>query len=219
MPPGQVVTGTDQVTAPSGGEDLGLLDISGDGQLDILANFGDAGGLQVWNSNAGVRGWQSYDRPGVEDVKAVDFDGDGRLDLATDEGDNGLFVYTNASRQWVQMTDQNAGGTTVVDDGADTLVGGDGDDTILGLSGNDDMTGGLGADMFVFGDQMGHDVIQDFGNGGDMLDFSAVSSVSTVQEVLDSSTVIGGDTVITLDGLGDVTLMGYTNLSEADIYI
>ncbi len=66
-------------------------------------------------------------------------------------------------------------GHDVLDGGAgkDVIQGDGGNDTISGGLGEDTMTGGNGADVFVFEDRMRADVITDFRDGIDLLDFSS----------------------------------------------
>ncbi|MEZ5670518.1 MAG: calcium-binding protein [Alphaproteobacteria bacterium] len=64
--------------------------------------------------------------------------------------------------------------------GGDILVGMDGADTLIGGSGLDTLIGGTGADTFVFsdtGDGFGDDVVDDFEDGIDLLQFFGVDSV------------------------------------------
>ena len=79
--------------------------------------------------------------------------------------------------------------------GSDRLFGGEGDDRIhggrfkdgfvdrhgdllVGGEGNDTLTGGAGGDIFVFGRDHGTDFITDFGNGGDVIDLSALEGIA-----------------------------------------
>jgi VCBS repeat-containing protein len=60
-------------------------------------------------------------------------------------------------------------------DGGDfshTLIGGDGPDWLLAGRGNDTLTGGKGPDTFVFGPQIGKDVITDFDSKNDVIQFN-----------------------------------------------
>ncbi len=56
-------------------------------------------------------------------------------------------------------------------DGADRLMGGIGNDTLKGGAGDDWLSGGSGTDKFVF--NAGHDIIDDFALGEDMLELDA----------------------------------------------
>ena len=65
--------------------------------------------------------------------------------------------------------------------GDDTLVGLDGEDTLIGGSGLDVLIGGADADVFVFSDTgvgYGDDVVDDFEDGIDTMQFVGVDSVS-----------------------------------------
>lgn len=55
---------------------------------------------------------------------------------------------------------------------ADTLLGDDGDDKLVGSAGDDTLKGGAGADTFEFEVGDGSDVIEDWQDGTDILDFS-----------------------------------------------
>lgn len=52
-------------------------------------------------------------------------------------------------------------------EGDDKLTGGKGNDTFIGGAGNDILNGGLGSDTYLFGNNHGHDVIQENGNRND----------------------------------------------------
>lgn len=103
--------------------------------------------------------------------------------------------------------------------GADYLVGGNGNDVIDGSSGNDTinggngddtMSGGSGADVFIFAQtESGADVISDFEDGVDVMDFSASSFIYSDLVI----TSDGTDTTVAItDGfgitLGTITLIG-----------
>jgi uncharacterized protein (TIGR03118 family) len=97
-------------------------------------------------------------------------------------------------------------------DGADRLLGGDGRDTLTGGMGDDFLDGGKGRDVFVFAGQFGDDRIADFdaywSNGQDLIDFSAYDLTSETfasRVEIDSA---NGNTVITIDGGGTITLLG-----------
>lgn len=72
--------------------------------------------------------------------------------------------------------DYISGGT-----GKDNIKGGNGDDTIIGGAGDDQMRGGNGADVFVFENGMNRDLITDFQDGVDLLDYSAMGLVDVSQ--------------------------------------
>ncbi|MBZ0329351.1 DUF4214 domain-containing protein [Halomonas sp. ANAO-440] len=67
--------------------------------------------------------------------------------------------------------------------GDDVLVGGAGNDTINGGAGSDLLTGGTGDDIFIFDGAVGSgdrdNLITDFGNGANLINFSTVASDGT----------------------------------------
>ena len=83
--------------------------------------------------------------------------------------------------------------------GRDNLVGGAGADRLEGGAGADRLTGNTGADTFVFDRGFGRDVITDFRDGVDLLDFSGHSAISGVDDL--GIAQVGLHTVIT-DGVG-----------------
>lgn len=85
--------------------------------------------------------------------------------------------------------------------GGDTLIGGDGADLLSGDKGDDVLIGGAGADRFSFKDGTGRDVVVDFSAAqGDHIALS-VAQAADFQALSGKMTMIGADTVITLDGL------------------
>src|SRR5262249_49420152 len=78
--------------------------------------------------------------------------------------------------------------------GNDTLEGNGGNDTIAGGLGDDSLAGSAGNETYVFGDNWGHDLVDEPAGGGiDKLDLSAVTAPLTIQ--------LGSITVA--DGIGD----------------
>lgn len=72
-----------------------------------------------------------------------------------------------------------------LDSAADLLNGGGGDDLLFGRAGADTLIGGAGADRFaVTGAGFGHDVVLDFGDGVDRLDFSRYAGANFAAMVL-----------------------------------
>lgn len=85
--------------------------------------------------------------------------------------------------------------------GDDVVLGGDGWDFLSGDRGNDTLTGGAGADDFHFFGSAGLDVVTDFNAAeGDRVLLLAGSSWTAAQ--------VGSDTVITVDGAGQMVLQG-----------
>ena len=106
--------------------------------------------------------------------------------------------------------DKLTGGTgnDLLDGGAgqDVLSGGAGDDVLLGGSGHDKLSGGAGADIFVFDDDFGADIISDYGRG-DRIDLSAIEGLDSFSDLVINYTakqavIVIGDDRIMLTGLG-----------------
>ena len=97
---------------------------------------------------------------------------------------------------------------------ADRLFGQSGDDFLDGGAGNDVLTGGRGDDFFIFNG--GRDRITDFVNDREMIELAGTPlgiAGMTVEQVLDTATVIDGDTVIDF-GSGNVLVV--ENFSDID---
>ncbi|MGD9861843.1 MAG: calcium-binding protein [Pseudodonghicola sp.] len=105
-------------------------------------------------------------------------------------------------------------------DGRDALFGEDGNDLLRGNQkadllngglGDDIMIGGAGADTFIFAG--GLDQITDFKNDVDTIQVlgGLVPFGTTVQDLVDSATVVDGNTVIALDADNVLTIKGLTD--------
>jgi Ca2+-binding RTX toxin-like protein len=87
-------------------------------------------------------------------------------------------------------------------DDDDSIHGGTGDDYIEGGVDNDQLRGGKGDDVFGFNEGDGTDVIEDFGNGGDVIDLTSMGL--TFDDIFlsqDESTAVieAGDVTIRLE--------------------
>ncbi|MGI1662651.1 beta strand repeat-containing protein [Palleronia sp. KMU-117] len=112
-------------------------------------------------------------------------------------------------------------------DGNDSVFGGAGNDALIGDAGNDSLNGGTGddfllglggADVFVFDDAWGNDVVKDFTDGVDLLNFALHSGVSSLSDLVIQQS--GANTRITLatPGADVLTLADFdaADLSAAD---
>ena len=103
--------------------------------------------------------------------------------------------------------------------GDDTLLGGGGIDFLDGGTGNDILTGNGGFDRFIFDTaQFGQDVITDFANNNERIDFRG-SGLSFADLLIE---IDNGDTIITIDGdpnANSITLEGITSLIDAADFI
>ena len=95
----------------------------------------------------------------------------------------------------------------------DYLDGGNGADTLNGNAGNDRMVGGGGADTFVFTGSWGYDRVQDFALGVDVIDLSAIGSVSDMGDILDAAVNRSGGVELVF-GPGTIFLR---NIDVADL--
>lgn len=96
----------------------------------------------------------------------------------------------------------------------DILEGDSGSDLIYGDKGNDTLRGGSESDIFIFRAESGVDIIQDFEQGSDKLQFSS-DIFSNRNDVISSF----NNAVIDLGNGNQVTLIGITNLNDTDIII
>ena len=102
------------------------------------------------------------------------------------------------------------------DDKDNVFETGRGDDTLDGGSGDDTLEGGAGSDTFVFRGVFDHDVINDFNEDIDALEFYASDGTTILASDLVESTNGDGDKVLsTADGLSSVTLVGQSTVTPA----
>lgn len=95
--------------------------------------------------------------------------------------------------------------------GNDVLIGEAGGDTIIGGGGNDSLLGGPGGDRFAFQANGGKDVVRDFEDGIDRLDFRRVAAVHSIDDLVirefGHGTVIAfGDDRVVLPGVDAAVL-------------
>lgn len=93
--------------------------------------------------------------------------------------------------------------------GQATLDGGAGRDTLHAEDAGGQMTGGADADVFVFGGRLDkHWVITDFENDVDTIRVPNSLSLTKWHFIRNHAVVVDGNTVISLDGGGTITLLG-----------
>jgi Ca2+-binding RTX toxin-like protein len=94
--------------------------------------------------------------------------------------------------------------------GKDTLNGGSGDDTLDGGYGSDLLLGGAGRDRFLLSPDEGHDTIQDFQIGQDLIQLEGLAfdqlSFAQGQSALLVQDSQSQKTLFTLQGLTGTTL-------------
>ena len=86
--------------------------------------------------------------------------------------------------------------------GNDTLFGGDGDDRLVGGGDNDNLFGQNGTDTFVFSTGAGNDIIRDFEDGVDMIEFRGA-----VDSFADLTITQDGDDAIISSANGTITVL------------
>jgi len=187
---GDTLDGGDGDDRLSGG--IGFDDLYGGAGADVLA--GNAGNDRLFGGdgadlmNGGARADQLYGGDGDDqlfgDAGADRLYGEAGDDLL--EGQLGLDQLYGGDGQ-----DILAGGGA-----KDRLYGGAGDDRLAGERGNDRLEGGSGADRFVFDAASDNDVITDFEDGVDAIEFLIESFGFDDLEILRQ----GDDTVITHQG-------------------
>ena len=102
--------------------------------------------------------------------------------------------------------------------GDDTLKGSNRSDVLVGGSGNDSLKGGGGNDTFVFSANFGHDTIEDFHTGVDVIEID--HTLFADFDALIAHTTAGADAVIVLDPNNSITLTGVLKsaLSQSDFH-
>lgn len=199
-----------------GGKDIFLIGSSG----DSVTNGGSGFDRALINEAAGVTiaigDWLRVERV-VGYTGNDQIDGTGLTTGMIFVGNSGNDGLTGGSGD-----DRFFGGT-----GNDTLVGGGGQDALIGSGGQDRIDGGAGddfylggadADTFAWSDGFGRDVVKDFVQGTDILDFGAMSGVTDLSDLKVAQ--VGANTVLTLFGGGgdSITLAGFdsTTLQVTD---
>ncbi len=110
--------------------------------------------------------------------------------------------------------DGGAGNDTLLGAGGnDVLMGGAGLDRLVAGGGDDTLNGGAARDVFVFSDNTGADVIQDFDVAVDRISLFGVSSLNTFAQVQAAAFTFSGSTVISI-GSNSILL---ENVTEAEL--
>ena len=149
---------------------------------------------------------------------------DGRADfIFGGEGDDTLDA--GGGEDWIlggegdDTLDGNTGNDRLMGgEGRDTLRGGEGDDWLSGGTGTDTLTGGAGADTFAYFAGHGSDTITDFTDGEDLIDLSALESISGFEDL--TMVQLGSFVTIDLHAHGGRTIalenFDIEDLDEAD---
>ena len=76
-------------------------------------------------------------------------------------------------------------------------------------NGNDILVGGAGDDTFVFAEDTGHDIIEDFAAGegsDDVIELQGISNFDSYEKILAAADDDGFDTTISIDAENSITL-------------
>jgi hypothetical protein len=208
------------VSIDSAAADLGGVMILADA---LLANDTDPDGDTLFITNVTETGngdllQTNLDSSGnVESVVFRPLEGvfSGSFDYTVSDGIAGHEVTTTANVS-VSGGDTRPGEPPELGGPSQQVTGDVTDDVLIGSVGNDVFTGDDGSDVFTFPapsalglDQIGNDTITDFVVGTDRLLLEAGVSVSGLAEV-------GGNTEVTFDSGGMVTLVGVTGVGDVD---
>ena len=209
--PGAPLTGGDMAGTPPEPLSPALEPIMGDGEANLFETDGASDTISGFAGDDTIRsrGGDDMVKGGADDdvinggAGEDTLIGGGGADsiVGADQGDRILGGGGGDTLSGGRGADLLNGGG-----GNDRLLGGAGADTIIGGAGNDTLTGGGGADRFVFNPRSGKDVVRDFNDGVDKLDFSGHSGVDRFRD-LDIVDVANG--ALIRDGLGNsVRLLG-----------
>ncbi|GHE20300.1 peroxidase family protein [Halomonas urumqiensis] len=106
--------------------------------------------------------------------------------------------------------------------GNDSLYGGSGNDYLDGGTGNDLLVGQTGNDTFAFTQaNFGQDTIQDFNNGQNLIDVSALGVTAANFGTVVNEQQDGSNLVLSFNGNLNhtITLVGVTNVDESDFVL
>ncbi|MCK0168407.1 CAP domain-containing protein [Jannaschia sp. S6380] len=189
--------GDDRLEGGSGNDRL----TGGSGQ-DTLSG-GSGNDCVDYKSADGVRVDLKYAQNNTGDARgdsfiSIEWLGGSRKDddLRGNDGDN---------RIWGARGDDEIQGRG----GDDKLVGGGGNDTLIGQDGEDRLKGGGGADTFVFHENGDRDVVLDFRNNVDVLDFRDFDA-NSVGALMNDATERNGDVVFDFGGGDRVVIQDAT---------
>ena len=192
--------GNDSVSGGAGNDTIingiGNDALHGDEGIDTLqALAGTAVRIDLSITTAQATGGAGLDLiTGFENLRGAELNDT----LSGDGGNNFLYGEAgNDSLSGAGGSDRLFGMT-----GNDTLSGGDGNDTLSGGDGADMLYGGSGRDVFQFNPNSGTDIIADFENGIDRMDFVGATAFSqlTITAVAGGVSVSYGTTSAVITG-------------------
>ena len=175
-------------------------DIINDGNGDDIVDAGE--GIDTYTREFNDNNWIAHidlkneglfspSFPGIKDDEFKNFEnvnlkGSADTIVTGNDKDNVISTGTGADKLYGEG-------------GNDILTGGAGNDTMTGGSGDDRVTGGSGADTFKFGSNFGNDIITDFENGIDSLDYNGNVTVGASADNHKMYIFEDGSTITLLD--------------------
>ena len=190
-------------TLLGGGGDDSLSGGTGDDSLDGDGNFAGQTGMAGNDTIAGGDGNDMIDGGDGSDF----IRGDGP-EAGSNAGDGADEIHAGGGNDTVGGN----GGDDIIngEEGNDRLFGADGSDTITGGTGNDFLNGGNDTDSFVFSAGDGDDIITDFEDGSEQIEFTGISMMDVT--ILGA----GSDTLIEYSASDSILLQG---IDSSDINI
>ena len=201
--------------------------------LADLKDVGAGGANEGGQLGFVIEGATSSDRIGSSVSAAGDINGDGFDDLVVGGYNAGTTLngesyvifggnFTGAvTHAGTSGADSLTGGAA-----ADNMLGGAGDDTLTGGAGDDRMVGGSGNDVYVFSDDDGADILEDFElydsatGRGDRIDLSQVSGVQSFADLNIQDVGGDGNADILLGNGNSITLIGVNGSAlDADDFL
>jgi Ca2+-binding RTX toxin-like protein len=122
-------------------------------------------------------------------------------------GDGCANTFDFSAVQFAGRVEIDAGGgndTVTGTAGGEVIRGGSGNDRLNGAGGDDTLFGGSGRDVFDFNGDWGRDVVADYRDGQDKLDFAGTGAAGVGDLAI---AMVGNDTVISFGG-DEVVLVG-----------
>ena len=133
-----------------------------------------------------------------------------KVNEATGGGSDTIFAsvsYALSTGSEIEFLKANtaAGVTLTGNEFANTIVGGAGNDTLIGGAGDDTLIGGAGSDTFKYLTAgFGHDTINDFVAGSDLIDLTGLGITSAnFASHVSVVAVAGGGALLNVDGIAD----------------
>lgn len=200
--------GTAKGSEATGDTFVGFENITGGKKGDLLKGDGQKNTLKGGNGNDSLNGAGGNDKLLGQNDNDTLKGGSGNDLLDGGEGKDKLFGEDGNDKLI------GGGGNDLLDGGSgnDNLDGGSGNDKLIGGAGNDTMNGGGGVDTFVFSGNFGDDTIKGFDLANDIVDLSAISQVTNLNQFKASAITIAGTAYLSVGN----SSVAFENVHEND---